>query len=92
MTEDVVVNTAALEPLFAPWEEPIKHRVKADKPGQPAKVVNGRRPSSITIAQNLRGSVREWREAFYAGASYTSMYLLNDLFNRSHRKSTDEGE
>lgn len=92
MTEDVVVNPTALEPLFAPWEEPIKHRVRADKPGEPAKVVNGRRPSSITIAQNLRGSVREWREAFYAGASDTTRQLLDHWFNRSHRKTTDEGE
>jgi len=92
MTEDVVVNSAALEPLFAPWEEPVKHRVKADQPGQPAKVVNGRRPSQITIAQNLRGAVREWREGFYGGASETTMYLLNHWFNRSHRITTDEGE
>ena len=92
MTEDVVINPTALEPLFAPWEEPIKHRVKADKPGQSAKVVNGRRPSQIAIAQNLRGDVREWRDGFYGGASDTSMYLLNHWFNRSHRKITDEGE
>lgn len=62
------INPSALEPLFATWAEPDKHRVKADKPGDPAKVVPHRRPSPIIIAQNLRGLVRDWREAFYAAA------------------------
>lgn len=85
-------NSAALEPLFAPWEEPIAHRVKADKYGEPAKVVNGRRPTPVTIAQNLRSEVRQWREGFYVGASDTTRHLLDYWFNRSHRKTTPEGE
>ena len=31
MSDTPVVNLAALEPLFAPWEEPDKHRVRATK-------------------------------------------------------------
>jgi type III restriction enzyme len=87
-----VINPAALEPLFLPWEEPDSHRVKADKFGDPAKVIKGRRPTPITIAQNLRSAVRDWREGFYAGASDTTRYLLNHWFNRSHRKKADNGE
>ena len=87
-----VINSAALEPLFMPWEEPNSHRVKADKYGEPAKVIKGRRPTPIAIAQNLRSAVRDWRESFYADASDTSRQLLNHWFNRSHRKKTADGE
>ncbi len=87
-----VINPTALEPLFMPWEEPNSHRVKADREGQPAKVIKGRRPTPITIAQNLRSAVRDWRESFYADASDTSRQLLNHWFNRSHRKKTIDGE
>ena len=86
------INASALEPLYATWQEPAKHRVKADRPGEPAKVVDGRRPSPIVIAQNLRGLVRDWREAFYAGASDTTRTLLNHWFERSHRQTTPAGE
>jgi type III restriction enzyme len=72
-----LLNPSALEPLFAPWEEPNSHRVRADKEGDPAKIVKGRRPSPIRIAQNIRGAVREWRDGFYAGASDTTRYLLD---------------
>jgi len=87
-----VINATVLEPLFLPWEEPDSHRVKADKPGDPAKIIKGRRPTPITIAQNLRSAVRDWRDGFYAGASDTTRYLLNHWFNRSHRKKADNGE
>ena len=92
MTEETIINPAALEPLFATWEEPTKHRVRADKPGDPAKVIKGRRPSQIGIAQNLRWAVKDWRESFYAGASDTTRYLLDHWFNRSHRAKTIQGE
>lgn len=92
MTNGTVINPSALEPLFAPWEEPVKHRVRGDKKGDPAKIINGRRPSPITIAQNLRWEVKNWRDSFYAGASDTSQYLLNHWFNRSHRIKTEDGE
>ena len=85
-------NPSALEPLFAPWEEPNSHRARADKDGEPAKTVKGRRPSPIRLAQNIRGAVREWREGFYAGASDTSRTLLDYWFNRSHRRTTPAGD
>lgn len=33
---NMVINTAAFEPLFAPHEEPNFHRVRAEKAGEPA--------------------------------------------------------
>lgn len=89
---DMVINPATLEPLFETWQEPNAHRVRAERSGDPAIRVQGRRPSPIPIVQNLRAAVREWREAFYAGASDTSIQLLNHWFNRSHRKTTPAGE
>lgn len=89
---DLIVNPSALEPLFAPWEEPIAHRVRGDKAGDPAKVVKNRRPSPITIVNNLRMAVREWREAFYVGASDTTRQLLTHWFERPHRATTAAGE
>lgn len=83
MPENPTIKPEALEPLFAAWEEPEQHRVKrAD--GEGATVRKGRRPSSITIAQNLRAAVREWRDNFYFGASETTRYLLNHWFGRAH--------
>jgi type III restriction enzyme len=86
------INQSALEPLFKPWEEPNSHRVRADRAGDPARIVKGRRASPLVLAHNIRGAVREWREAFYAGASDTSRYLLDHWFNRSHRKTTPASE
>ena len=86
------LNPSALEPLFAPWEEPHSHRIRAEREGEPAKTIKGRRPSPIVISQNIRGEVREWRAAFYAGASDTTRYLLDYWFNRSHRRTTPAGE
>ena len=51
---------------------PTHHRVRAEKDGDPAKKVKGRRTSDIIIAQNLRRYVTEWRETDYAGASDTT--------------------
>jgi len=79
-----IINPAALEPLFALHEEPNFHRVRAEKPGEPAKVVKGRRRSSITVANNLRSFVRAWRESDYAGASDTTRELLFHWFERDH--------
>lgn len=87
-----VISPSALEPLYATWAVPDKHRVKADRPGEPAKIVQGRRPSPIVIAQNLRGLVRDWRDAFYAGASDTTRALLTHWFERSHRQTSAAGE
>lgn len=92
MSPGPVINPAALEPLFTPWEEPAKHRVKNPQADELALQVNGRRPSQLIIPQNLRAAVREWREAFYAGASDTTQILLNHWFGRSHRRQNQAGE
>ena len=92
MNEKTIINPAALEPLFLPWEEPNAHRVRVGRAGGPAKVVKGRRSSPIVIANNLRSAVREWRDAFYVGASDTTRQLLNHWFERPHRMQTSTGE
>ena len=86
-----IINPAALEPLFANWEEPNAHRIRAEVKGGAARVVKGRRTSRITIAQNLRGEVHEWREMSYVGASDTARQLLAHWFGRPHRMATEEG-
>ena len=85
-------NPTALEPLFEPWEEPKAHRIKNKEAGQPAIVAQRRRPSPVTIAQNLRAEVRQWRESFYIGASETSRQLLAHWFERPHLAKTPSGE
>ncbi|MGH8593839.1 MAG: DEAD/DEAH box helicase [Gammaproteobacteria bacterium] len=87
-----MADPTALEPLFAPWDEPAAHRVRAEREGEPAKIVKNRRPSPIVIAQHLRGAVRDWREAFYGGASDTTRQLLSHWFERPHRMTTPAGE
>jgi type III restriction enzyme len=86
------LNTTILEPLFAPWAEPNAHRVRAEKAGDPAVIVQGRRASPIDLVSNLRSAVRDWREAFYIGASDTTIQLLNHWFGRAHRQITPDGE
>jgi len=86
------LSPTVLEPLFAPWQEPNAHRVRAENSGDPAVVKQGRRASPIDLVNNLRTAVREWREAFYIGASDTTIQLLNHWFNRAHRKTTPDGE
>lgn len=85
------LNLSALEPLFAPHEEPNLHRVRAQE-GQAAEAKRGRRPSSIAIAQNLRRLVREWRETDYPGASDTTRELLHHWFQRDHLVTLGSGE
>lgn len=89
---ETIVNPTPLEPLFGPSEIPNRHRVKANKKGAPAEVRNGRRPSPIIIAQNLRREVDEWREAHYGGATDTSLELLHHWFGQSHELSGAAGE
>ncbi len=86
------LNPTTLEPLFAPWAEPNAHRVRAEKSGDPAVIVQGRRASPIDLVSNLRSAVRDWREAFYIGASDTTIQLLNHWFSRAHRQITTNGE
>ena len=87
---DAALNLSALEPLFAPHEEPNLHRVRV-KDGQPAVAKRGRRPSPIVIAQNLRRYVKEWRETDYPGASDTTRELLHHWFARDHSTATGDG-
>jgi type III restriction enzyme len=88
---DHVINPAALTPLYAPHEEPNRHRARARRDGQPAEIVMGRRKSDIVIAQNLRHKVKEWREIEYAGASDTTRELLQYWFERDHLIETPDG-
>ncbi len=87
-----IINLSALEPLYQPHEMPTHHRIRAKKEGEPAEVINGRRPSGIIIAQNLRRYVAEWRETDYAGASDTTRELLYHWFGRDHAIKSNEGE
>ena len=86
------LNSTILEPLFAPWAEPNAHRVRAEKAGDPAVIVQGRRASPIDLVSNLRSAVRDWREAFYIGVSDTTIQLLTHWFGRAHRQTTPDGE
>ncbi len=83
MSVGLTIKAEALEPLFASWEEPNKHRVRADS-GEGAVERKGRRPTGIAIAQHLRAMVKEWRDNFYFGATDTSRHLLNHWFARTH--------
>ena len=90
-TETPVVNVAALEPLFAPWEEPDKHRVRAQK-GFPPEIKSYRRQSPIRLVNPLRAAVKEWRELNYYGASDTTRELLAHWFERPHRINGPNGD
>jgi type III restriction enzyme len=87
-----VINIAALEPLYAPHEEPNRHRIRAQREGEPAQIIKGRRPSNIVIAQSLRRAVSEWRESDYIGASDTTRHLLYHWFHRDHIVTNGDGE
>ncbi len=91
-TDTPFINLAALEPLFPPWDEPNKHRVRADKRGLPPEIKTYRRPSPITMVNPLRAAVREWRELNYYGASDTTRELLTYWFERPHRLKAGDDE
>ncbi|MBW7909561.1 MAG: DEAD/DEAH box helicase family protein, partial [Kiritimatiellae bacterium] len=91
LTEDMVINTAALEPLFAPWEEPNKHRVRASTPGQPPETKTYRRRSPVKLVNPLREAVKEWGDLGYPGASGTTQQLLAHWFERPHRLPDGNG-
>lgn len=92
-TEEMsIINPASLEPLFLPWEEPNRHRVRATKKGLPPEIKTYRRPSPITMVNSLRAAVREWREFNYPGASDTTRELLGYWFERPHRIFAGENE
>jgi len=54
----MVIYPAALELLFETREEPNAHRVRAARPGDPAKRVHGRRPSQIPHIEALACCLR----------------------------------
>jgi len=85
------INIAALEPLYKPWEEPNQHRTRAEKVGEPAVIQKGRAPSKITIVNNLRHELDQWRSNDYVGASETTRELLNHWFLRDHVINNDGG-
>lgn len=89
--EAISINAAALEPLFAPWEEPSKHRVRGAK-GQPPEIKTYRRQSPIRMVNPLRAAVKEWRELNYFGASDTTRELMAYWFERPHRLMNGSGE
>lgn len=91
MTE-TTFNIDALRPLYGPAEEPTCYRLGAKKPGGPAIITNGRRPSSIPIANNLRHALDEWRRGDYVGASETTRELLYHWFHRDHVFLSEGGE
>lgn len=91
MTENSV-NLEALKPLYGPADEPNLHRLAAKKKGDPAVINNGRRPSIIPIANNLRHALDDWRRADYVGASETSRELLYHWFSTDHVFSSASGE
>jgi type III restriction enzyme len=89
MPEDII-NPKAIEPLYAPWDIPNRHRVKG------GNIRDGRRPSTLAVAQNLRAAVREWRDGVdgngqYAGASDTTLELLEHWFLRDHLAKARDG-
>lgn len=91
MSEELIIKSEALEPLFETWEEPNRHRVTASK-GEGSEIRQGRRPTNRIIAQNLRAEVKQWRDNFYFGASDTTRQLLAHWFGRDHVITTPEGE
>ncbi|MEO0248552.1 MAG: DEAD/DEAH box helicase family protein, partial [candidate division WOR-3 bacterium] len=82
-------NASVLEPLFKPWEEPTRHRVK--NPGGPAVIQNGRRPSKCPLVRSIRKEVDGWRRGGYGGVSETSQTLLNYWFRTEHRVPDEDG-
>lgn len=86
------IKLSAIEPLFLPWVEPHSHRIRAEKEGDPARVVKGRRPSPVVLAQNLRPDVGQWRASGYFDASETTRALLLHWFGRDHRIETPSGD
>ncbi|MBP8625018.1 MAG: DEAD/DEAH box helicase family protein [Methanothrix sp.] len=87
-----VINLAALEPLYQTFEEPCRYRAPGENEGDPARIIPGRRPSYIPIAENLRRPLKEWRGSDYPGASDTTRELLHYWFGEEHLKVDVDGQ
>ena len=77
-TSDLQVNEEELLRLYAPWEEPNRHRQGREN------VAAGRRPSQLSVPEALRRAVGVWRASGYEGASETSRFLLTYWFGGEH--------
>ena len=75
--QELQINEKALLRLYAPWEEPSRHR-------QGSEIAEGRRLSQLTIPNSLREHVKVWRESDYEGSSETSRALLTHWFGGGH--------
>ncbi len=72
-------NLEALRPLYKPWEQPDRHRVRGALQPQA-----GRRPSNCDLVRSVRRQVDDWRDSGYLGASDTSKLLLHHWFQNEH--------
>ncbi|MDA7999911.1 MAG: DEAD/DEAH box helicase family protein [Alphaproteobacteria bacterium] len=85
-----IINPGAIEPLFKPWEEPSRHRVRGA--ANQAKIVDTRHGSRLARINALRHEVGEWRHDMrYPGASRTSQSLLRHWFGREHIARDGDG-
>ena len=75
-------DVSKVEPLFAPWEEPTRHRARAE--AGKSEVRERRRPTPIDLARNLRGEVGLWRDEAYPGVSDVTRELLFHWFEAEH--------
>ncbi|NLE94021.1 MAG: hypothetical protein GX599_08490, partial [Chloroflexi bacterium] len=89
---DYAINIDALRPLYGPAEEPNRYRMAAAKESGHTTIVNGRRPSSIPMANSLRHALDTWRQGDYPGTSETSRELLYHWFQRDHVFTSEGGE
>lgn len=90
-TEITLDNRAALEPLFRPWDEPMRHRTPNPLKGGPAIVNPGRRPSLCPLVRAIRAEVAEFRRSRYAGVSDTTRRLLQYWFETEHLGTDEDG-
>lgn len=85
-------NREALEPIFRPWDEPIKHRAPNPTKGDSAVVKPGRRPSRCPLVRAIRAEVGNFRQSGYAGASPTTRRLLRFWFESEHQVTNEDGD
>ena len=67
-----------------PWIEPNSHLVKDDTKASGWREEEGRRPSPILLAPEIRKNVDEWRANGYPGASEVSKRLFQHWFEEDH--------